>query len=427
MIPFNLLMRLSLTSLVIILSAMIAAHAARGAHHEKSGASPAGKPGSTPPSRTGPAEIEGQVRNGTRNGPGPEGLTVRLIHLGEEGVRPLGVTKTDVDGRFRFSNVKVPKTGKAHILAITQYQGVPYFGMARADDKSNPLLIYEIGADPSKVVVDSHQILVRVEEGRLVFREALRLANSGNTTYVPNSGGTLAFDLPKGAELLQAPEGLNPNSVKMTRGKVVSSEPLPPGFRQINLIYTVREPPAQLPVEKRIQFPTKRFEVMTTEFGMRQPLSYDLDYDGVFGEDIGDRFHVASKGDLPPGKLIRLTISRDVQSSSVETAFLAIAAVVIVGLFLPSLIRRRRLAGAKSVEAGPKGGSGSAKSAPSPPKLRPEEDREALLEERSELLRSIAVLDDELDAGKIQESEHERNRSALKLRAVELTRKIGKP
>ena len=89
--------------------------------------------------------------------------------------------------------------------------------------------------------------------------------------------------------------------------------------------------------------------------------------------------------------------------------------------------RLRRLAGAKSVEAGPKGGSGSAKSAPSLPKLRPEEDREALLEERSELLRSIAVLDDELDAGKIQKSEHERKRSALKLRAVELTRKIGKP
>lgn len=365
-------------------------------------------------------DFGGRVMNGTHNKPGPDGLKVRLIHLGKAGVRTLGVVKTSNKGRFQFSNLKVSGTDKGHVLLVTLYQGVPYIAMPRMRSKSNQLLIYAVGRDSSKVLIDSHQILVRVEEEKLVFREVLRLNNFGNTTYALSGGGTLTFDLPRGAKLLQFPEGLNREFVKITSERVESSEPILPGPRQINLIYSLSNSLSKLPVERQMQFHTKQFKVMTMEFGMREPLSSDLDYKGVFGEDLGDRFHVATGEEFPPGKLVRFTISRDIQSTSVEMIFLVFSGVVVIVLVLFFLIRRRRSGGLEVRQF-----KSESNSVPILPLS--EETTESLHRERGELLQSIMTLDCKLEAGQIRESEYKEERSALKLRAIEVMRKIGKP
>ena len=365
-------------------------------------------------------DLGGRVMNGTHNKPGPGGLEVRLIHLGKAGVRTLGVTKTSNEGRFQFSNLKVPE-GKGHVLLVTLYQGVPYIVMPRMGSRSNRLPIYAVGSDSSKVHVDSHQILVRVEKERLVFRESLRLNNFGNTTYVSSGDGTLTFDLPRGAKLLHFPEGLNQKLVKITSGRVESSEPILPGTRQINLIYSISSPSSKLSVERRVQFHTKQFKVMTMEFGMREPISSDLDYTGVFGEDLGDRFHVASGGGFSRGKLVQFTISRDVRNASIEMIFLVFTGMVIVVLVLLFTIRRRRFGVLKVGQSKLKNSSVSMGFPLS------EEAEENLRKERDELLHSIMALDYKLEAGQIQESEYIEERSALKLRAIEVMRKIGKP
>ncbi|HJM41956.1 MAG: hypothetical protein QGF68_01460 [Nitrospinota bacterium] len=325
---------------------------------------------------------------------------------------------------------KPPAAGKGHLLAVTRHLGVPCFALARAGGKETRLLIYDLTRDPSKIVVESHRVLVRYEQERLVFREAVRLANTGAATYAGKNGETLAFTLPDGAELLRPPEGLNPNAVKMRGRRVISAEPIPPGPKEVNLLYAVREPPAQLPVEKRFQFRTRRFQVMTTEFRMRQPLSSDLKYEGVFGENLGDRFHIASKTDVSPGSRIRYTISRDVESAFAETVFFGIAAVVALGIAIPFALRRRRVSRIAAENAGKKEGL-KPKAAPPPsaksvqagaaPNLSPA----ALDRERTEVLRLIAALDDDRQVGKGPEGEYEAKRAALKRRALDLSKRIA--
>ncbi|MEE8109510.1 MAG: hypothetical protein V3T44_00630, partial [bacterium] len=239
------------------------------------------------------------------------------------------------------------------------------------------------------------------------------------------------------AELLQPPGGLNPQGVRMGPGLVSSFDPLPPGPKQVDLLYAISDPPAQLHVEKKFRFPTKRFAVMVPELGMRLPSPSDLKYEGVFGEDIGNRSHLASKADLPAGGRVRFILSRDVESPFAESMFLGIAAVVVLGLAVPFALRRRRLArqgaGRKerkdravrvgtSVSASPE--SGAAPSTPSPPERAAAPD---WARERSEFVRLIAALDDDWEAGRIPEKRYESRRAELKARALETSKKIGRP
>ncbi len=432
--------RLELRSVLFVLcvaaalAAPVRPAAVWAAHDEK----PPARPGPSPKAVSETGRVHGRVFNGTLKRPPPKGVEVRLISLGEKGVTPLGITKSDASGRFVFSAVKAPAAGKGHLLAVTQHLGVPYFALARIGGKETRLLIFDLTRAPSKIVVEDHQVLVRYEQERLVFRETVRLANTGAATYAGKDGETLAFTLPDGAELLRSPEGLNPGSVKMSGRRVISAEPVRPGIRQVKLVYAVREPPAQLPVEKRFQFRTRRFQVMTMEFGMRQPLSSDLKYEGVFGENLGDRFHVASKTDVSPGARIRFTISRDVESAFAETVFFGVAALVVLGIAVPFALRRRRVARIAAENAGKNEGEGGAEpSAPPPPppssppaKSAREGSAPSLTpaasdRERTEVLRLIAALDDDRKGGKIPEGEYEAKRAALKRRALDLSKRMA--
>jgi len=433
--------RLELRSVLFVLcvaaalAAPVRPPAVWAAHDEK----PPVHPGPSPKAVSETGRVHGRVFNGTLKRPPPKGVEVRLISLGEKGVTPLGITKSDGSGRFFFSGVKPPAAGKGHLLAVIQHLGVPYFSLARTGGKETRLLIFDLTRDPSKIVIEDHQVLVRYEAKgeRLVFRETVRLANTGAATYQGKNGETLTFTLPDGAELLRPPDGLNPKAVKMMGRRVISAEPVRPGIRQVKLVYAVREPPAQLPVEKRFQFRTRRFQVMTMEFGMRQPLSSDLKYEGVFGENLGDRFHVASKTDVSPGARIRYTISRDVESAFAETVFFGVATLVVLGIAVPFALRRRRVARIAAENAGKKEGGGGgvkpkAPSAPPPPLVKPAREGSAPSltpaasdRERTEVLRLIAALDDDRQGGEIPEGEYESKRAALKQRALDLSKRMA--
>ncbi|MFQ5914289.1 MAG: hypothetical protein ACE5JS_14005 [Nitrospinota bacterium] len=436
--------RASLALFLAVGLTAVFAGAASGAHHEAPSDKPAaaGKP---PPAAGGALEVWGVVVNGTLNRPAPAGLEVRLVAIDGENVRTLGVTKTDGSGRFAFPGVKAPEAGKGHFLTVTQYRGVPYMTLAPPGGKEGRLLVFELTGDPSGMRVEAHRLWVRYEEGRLIFRESIHLVNTGASTFVAEGGETLSFSLPAGAEMLQPPSGLNPQAVRMRPGSVHSSDPLPPGLRQVELVYAISDPPAQLPVEKSFQFSTKQFQVMVPEIGMRLPSPSDLNYQGVFGEDVGNRVHLASKADLPAGARVQFTLSRDVESRFSEPLFLGIVAVVVLGLAVPIALRRRRRRLAR-LGAGRRGGRASGAEemrAPaaavlpksetmrppsSEPAPHPSDGTEArttdLVQERGELLAQIAALDDEWQAGQVPKEAYGARRTELKRRALEISRKM---
>jgi hypothetical protein len=126
-----------------------------------------------------------------------------------------------------------------------------------------------------------------------------------------------------------------------------------------------------------------------------------------------------------------------VESSFVETVFLVVAAVIVLGLAIPFAIRRRHL----SKTTPPKGkpavrvkqavsvdGSQPSQGGSVPVASAADGATEAkpFADERSEILRKIASLDDAWEAGEIAKEEYERQRTDLKSRVLKMTRNIEK-
>ena len=405
--------------------------------------------------------VEGEFFNGTLDQPGPVGLEVTLFTLGGESsqFQALGQTETAEGGRFSFS--LTPSNELAHLVAVTNYQGVPYMGRVELETEGQRITIYEATPEMGDVVIENHEILVTLEgvdqerilgrgtgeyqeedAPRLIFHEVLRLVNRGKTTYVGQDQTTLHLSLPPKAELFSSPEGLFPDALRRGPDGLVVSEPIPPGVREISFRYMIPDPPPQFAIEKRISLPTTRLAVMTPDIlwaGMRLA-SEDLATRGVPLEIQGQRYHFLSAANLQPGRQVGFIVSRDVESTSFQPIFFILLAVLVGGLSIPYLVRRNRKRRAVKTAGRPpvqrpevKKAQESAKAErrPAPPreapKVQEKAKQESALEKREKVLVEIATLDNAHEAGRVSAEEYARRRRELSRRALELTKKLKGP
>lgn len=142
------------------------------------------------------AAIDGTVVNATTEKPQP-GVTVTLVHPGENGMQTLATVKSDAQGKFKIDQ-EVPSPPA---LLQSTYQGVTYNKILAPGAPSTGVRVdvYDSTKAGSAAKISQHMFLIEPGADALKITETILLQNDGNTTYNDPAKGTIQFYLPRAA------------------------------------------------------------------------------------------------------------------------------------------------------------------------------------------------------------------------------------
>jgi hypothetical protein len=142
------------------------------------------------------AAVEGLVHNGTTGGPAV-GVEVTLMKL-DQGMVPVGTTKTDAAGKFRF-DATIEGT---HGLLRAQYDGVTYTELVTPGPRTGDVKLHVYSSSKAPIAPEQRVMLVEPAGSELVVNESYLFRNQSQppVTYVGAGQGTLRFYLPAGAK-----------------------------------------------------------------------------------------------------------------------------------------------------------------------------------------------------------------------------------
>ncbi|MBI2956790.1 MAG: carboxypeptidase regulatory-like domain-containing protein [Acidobacteria bacterium] len=191
------------------------------------------------------AEIVGRVTNATTGQPVP-GQSVNLLALRGQMV-PIRETQTNSEGRYRFVVAANPNE---RFLVQVPFRGVNYNRPAMFAEGGRitaDVEVFETGASPADVQLDSHIIFLEPHRGHLRLNEFYSFANRSRPprTFAPDAGSA-RFALPAAASDLQVAAGRaggmplrqQPQSTERENTFVVHF-PLYPGESEVQVSYVV--------------------------------------------------------------------------------------------------------------------------------------------------------------------------------------------
>lgn len=378
-------------------------------------------PMTAPKLASGEGRISGVVTNGTPGGGPVDGLTVTLRpYLNFEEQQPITVT-VGADGQFVFDGL--PTAQEYVYLATTSYRGID-FGSQPARFESGasidlPLPVYETGDAPGNIAVSLAQWFVDYEDGALLVGELYRVNHESDRVYTggeevaPGKKAVLTFELPAGATNLALDGGNLGDRFILADGAVVDTQPLAPGGRQILLRYLLPYSGTRAEIEHAVPYPVAQFQVLVNDQGA------DVTVDGFTqtGTQVAaDReFATYDAANLPANEPVRvefrhLARGAPAGSSNAVLAYhpgllfglAALVGAAVLGLAVLALALGRR----------------SAEGAAAP------DVTANLVAKRQQLLQAIADLDDEHQAGSLDDETYQSQRTALKRSLLHVTRQL---
>jgi hypothetical protein len=338
--------------------------------------------------------------------PGQEVVLVRRRGDAAEQVR----ATTGSDGGFQFSQVALEDS--ASLALTTSYLGVPYVVSdvaVRAGAESGlEVAVYDTTSSDAAVRADAYHLLVNAHGPALEVLEILSLRNEGDRTIYGADGLSLRVPLPSGftgLEVEAAP------TAPLSSG-FASRWPVPPGPARLRFRYrlpageTFSRPapypasmvsvlihPSNLSVESSalhnhgpVDFEGQKFlHLMGSNVSRGTPIDFRVT-GGVAGEEgHSDHDHARASG-LPKD-----TLKWGLLGLAVRLGTLAV------------FYRPGKKAGVADRQD------------------RRDESGSTAIHRRVEVIRQIADLDDEHEAGRIDEAAYQKRRSDLKDEAVRLT------
>jgi hypothetical protein len=344
------------------------------------------------------------VVNGTGGGPVPAGVEIALYALDGEAETVIGTTTADPDGEFNFSGLEMVP-GRLY-FATGEYQGVEFASLSAhflADNTTLldlPLTVYETTAERSTAeVTQMHLIVLVPTAGMLRVSEVWVLSNSGDRAVLLAEGEALLnVALPQGAQLLDIQPGSSQDTFMETNQGFGYSTPLLPGNGTARMAVTYDIPfSGRLTLTQPMDNPVESVVILTEQDGPTVRGPSIVEAEPVEMGTASLRQFVA--GPFPAGEAMEVTISSGGHFpwDVVVGGTVLLAAILAVGLWW-----LRRQSRAREEDAAPPESSSAGE---------PSEKREALL-------RGIAALDDDFEAGKIPEAEYRRRRDDLKRRVL---------
>jgi len=244
------------------------------------------------------------------------------------------------------------------------------------------------------------------------------ISQDGDRVYVggeqvaPDRRVTLRFPLPAGYQDLGVDPGPIGQRFFVVEDAVVDTLPVPPGqgIRQVMIRYRYPYQGKRLEFQHVLAYPVAHLNVLVNDVGVKVSSS-QVTFQGKRGGS-GQQFLNLAGSDIPAGEVITLSFEDlphgDETRAAVGSPVVLVAVIVALAGALAAigyLIWQRQ----REVPA----------MEPSAPA-----DLSELEMERERLILSIARLDDEYEAGNIDEDVYQRERSARKARLLEVIQQI---
>jgi hypothetical protein len=356
-----------------------------------------------------PGVVRGRVTNGTAGGEVPQSLEVTLHGFDGQVEAVTQSATVDADGAFAFDQVE--NTPGRLFVVTASHHGVIYGSEALhlQEGGGSPelsVVIYETTQEPSELRVNRLHLLFEFPAaGTTEVVELWLMSNLGDRTLATEGGqGVLEMPLPEGASRPIFEEGPLGGRYQEAPGGFVDTLPVRPGEDAGQLTFSYTLPYERgLDYARPIPFPVSAVVVLIPESG---PV---VSGEGVV--DLGSRvvggtaLHQYEVGPLAAGARLDLTLtgrppSRTGEAGSGLTPGLAIGGLaLLLSLAAAGWMWFRR----------------PGRPAEMPPAEVPPESPE-------DVIRSIARLDEEHEAGHISDADHARRRPALVRRAADLLR-----
>lgn len=380
----------------------------------------------------GRGKIEGAVVNVTKDAPpgSTANLTVTLMSAAHGATSIVTqTTRTDAEGKFTFTNLDPISTTR--YLVATRYADVEYYSGIMAFTTAPPTLsasisVYESTEDPSVVRILETHLVFDPQAPWLVVQQIIVLENPTDRVYinraaVPHPPTLIVPILAKAIDIQFDDQTVDQTTLRGD-GVLTYTLPIGPGKDQILFQYVVPYTPPKYQVRLTLVNDVAKLGLYLVDVGATMQSQQLTTAPNPMGDTPGAPKLLALTGEkLAAGttvqatmdKLPAATTSPDKTATAAPALFGGNTTIGIVVLALAAgaavtviayLFLRRRHARADEEEG----------------EDEDEEEEEASDDPRANLLRQIAALDDEFDAGALTESEYKKQRAALKSQLTEL-------
>lgn len=356
----------------------------------------------------------GRVVMGTRGAALPGDLRVTVLQNTPEGEPQGQPTFVPVapDGTFNFE----ADPARGHLIGLF-YLGAAYSRVLEPGETGGiELEIYETTTDASvvKVASDSMTILQSETEGQsdvLEVLQILRFQNDSDRAYVgsdpeqpaeaapegsPPPRRVLRLPLPESAFDLAPADPGNGAGLATAGGRLVTTSPLVPGDTSVAYLFKVKVPRSGWQLRREIYHPTDHSDLLV---GKRLRLAAAPGFDFAESKTLGGQeYNRYRSGSRNPGAVLEADIAfaGSGTSNGVWIGFGIVAALLAALLVSGTLRLRRRRTVDKAASAGREPGKD--------PKPAPT---------REQLIKQVAALDEEFDAGGLDQQTYDARRSTL--------------
>jgi hypothetical protein len=357
--------------------------------------------------------IRGKVLNGTTDGTVVADVELTLHQHGDGQEKQKGSTRTDNDGAFSFPGLSLEKEKSYYVRAT--YKGVEYYSRTISfGDKKELLLdlsVYETTHKDTDISVKMHHVLMGLKEGILLIQEIMVLENIGDRVYVgsrefePGKKEVLRVSLPQKATALEFLKGLMSCCIVKTEDGLIDTMDIKPGRKEIRFSYKVDYGSSRYELNKRLYAKTESIDFLIPDQGIKAK-SDMLEFRGSMGNP-GQRFLHLSGKDLSKGSRIVLELrGLPWGKGFLKLAIVGLVAVIMgAGLAYPFMRKWTR-----------REDSGE------PDNIKSE--RVTRVDQKEELVREIAHLDDLFESGEIDPEEYRSKRKQMMEKAREITREL---